>query len=165
MEPVSAATLAQRLGLSRQKVNYHLRALESHGLARVAGEKKHGGITERLLVATARSYVVSPSALGENAPDPQRRGDSLSAQYLIALAARLLQEVGDLWRRAEAEESRLATLALEAEITFASAQDQGSFANELTQSITSLVSKYHTEGGRAYRVVVGSHPIPDEEGQ
>src|SRR6478672_113920 len=63
-EPASAATLAARLGIARQKVNYHLRALEAHGLAKVAGERRWGGLTERLLVATASSYVVSPGALG-----------------------------------------------------------------------------------------------------
>src|SRR5207253_6847855 len=62
--PASAATLAARVGLARQKVNYHLRALEAHGLVRLAQERKWGGLTERLLVATAASYVVSPSALG-----------------------------------------------------------------------------------------------------
>src|SRR4051794_38531601 len=30
--PASAATLATRVGLARQRVNYHLHALEAHGL-------------------------------------------------------------------------------------------------------------------------------------
>jgi DNA-binding transcriptional ArsR family regulator len=64
-EPASAAALAARLGLPRQKVNYHLRTLEAHGLVAIAEERRHGGLTERLLVATAASYVVSPAALGE----------------------------------------------------------------------------------------------------
>src|SRR2546423_8593331 len=61
--PASAATLATRVGLARQKVNYHLRALEAHGLVRLAPERKWGGLTGRTLLATAASYVVSPSAL------------------------------------------------------------------------------------------------------
>src|SRR5690349_9769955 len=69
-EPASAATLAGRLGIARQKINYHLRALEEHGLVRVADKRQWGGLTERLLVATAASYVVSPSALGPVATDP-----------------------------------------------------------------------------------------------
>jgi DNA-binding transcriptional ArsR family regulator len=32
--PCSAASLANLVGLARQKVNYHLRALEAHGLVR-----------------------------------------------------------------------------------------------------------------------------------
>src|SRR5262249_50686473 len=77
----SAATLATRVGLARQKVNYHLHALEEHGLVRLAQERKWGGLTERLLVATAASYVVSPSALGPVAADPDREVDRLSASY------------------------------------------------------------------------------------
>src|SRR5260370_23946085 len=63
-EPASAATLATRVGLARQKVNYHLHALEAHGLVRLAQERQQGGPTRKLLVATAASYVVSPRALG-----------------------------------------------------------------------------------------------------
>src|SRR5690554_1512221 len=69
-EPASAAVLADRVGLSRQKVNYHLRTLEAHGLVRQTGEKHWGGITERQLVAVASAFVVSPTALGPVAPDP-----------------------------------------------------------------------------------------------
>ena len=92
-EPVSAAALAARVGLPRQRVNYHLRALEKHGLVQAAGERKWGGLTERRLVATARSYLISPAALGPLACDPGRTRDRLSASYLIALAARIVREV------------------------------------------------------------------------
>ena len=51
--PASAATLAARVGLARQKVTYHLNALEAHGLVRVVAHRQWGGITERLFVATA----------------------------------------------------------------------------------------------------------------
>ena len=77
-EPASAATLATRLGIARQKVNYHLRALEAHQLVREAEKRQWGGLTERLLVASAASYVVSPKALGPVAVDPDReRGPPL----------------------------------------------------------------------------------------
>src|SRR6476469_7745703 len=77
-KPASAATLAARVGLTRQKVNYHLKALEAHGLVKQTHERKWGGLTERLLVASAASYVVSPSALGEVAADPNKRIATLS---------------------------------------------------------------------------------------
>ena len=93
--PASAATLATRVGMARQKVTYHLNALEAHGLVRLAEQRKWGGLTERLLVATAASYVVSPGALGPVAVDPNREVDRLSASYLIALGARIVREVGD----------------------------------------------------------------------
>ncbi len=163
-EPASAAALAARVGMPRQKVNYHLRALEAHGLVAVAGERRHGGITERLLVATAASYVVSPAALGAGAPEPARVGDRLSAQYVLALAARVVREVGVLARRAAARPgTRLATLALDAEIGFASAADQAAFARELTEAVTRLAAAYHHDGGRPHRLVVAAHPIPEEQ--
>jgi DNA-binding transcriptional ArsR family regulator len=62
--PGSAASLAKRVGIARQKVNYHLGVLEERGLVESAGERRWGGLTERLLVATASSYVVSLAALG-----------------------------------------------------------------------------------------------------
>src|SRR5687768_1124343 len=134
-EPASAATLATRVGLARQKVNYHLRALESHGLVTVAEERKWGGLTERLLVATATSYVVSPSAMGPVAADPARLIDRLSASYLIALGARAVREVSDLSRRAKEAGKGLATLSVDTEVRFRSAAERAAFSKELTDAI------------------------------
>jgi len=163
--PASAATLATRVGLARQKVNYHLRALESHGLVQLAEKRKWGGLTERLLVATAASYVVSPSALGPVAIDPNREVDRLSASYLIALGARIVREVADLVRRAKKAGKRLATLAVDTEVRFRSPADRAAFTAELAAAITKLVSKYHNEsapGGRAHRLMVVAHPLPQQ---
>src|SRR3954471_1052184 len=99
-EPRSATMLAAALGLPRQKVNYHLRTLEEHGLVELVEERPRRGLTERVLQATARGYVVSPAALGRSGADPART-DRLSTRYLIAVAARLVREVGLLARRAE----------------------------------------------------------------
>jgi DNA-binding transcriptional ArsR family regulator len=164
-EPASAATLATRVGLARQKVNYHLNALEAHGLVQRAHERKWGGLTERLLVATATSYVVSPGALGPVTVDPERAIDRLSASYLIALGARVVREVGDLVGRATETGKRLATLGVDTEIRFRSTQDRAAFTSELTEAIAKLVSKYHDEsapGGRAHRLVVVAHPLPQK---
>ena len=164
-EPASAATLASRLGIARQKLNYHMRALEAHQLVREAGKRQWGGLTERLLVASATSYVISPKALGPVALDPGRGGDRLSASYLIALGARIVDEVSDLLRRSRAADKHLATLALDTEIRFRSAADRAAFSNELVDAITTLVARYHDEsapGGRAHRLVLVAHPLPHE---
>src|SRR3954470_9766984 len=163
--PTSAATLATRVGLARQKVNYHLRALETHGLVRLAQERKWGGLTERLLVATAASYLVSPGTLGPVAVDPNREVDRLSASYLIALGARVVREVSDLVRRANQAGKRLATLAIDTEVRFRSPTDRAAFSRELTDAIAKLVAKYHDEsapGGRAHRLIIVAHPLPQK---
>ncbi|HZX00428.1 MAG TPA: helix-turn-helix domain-containing protein [Trueperaceae bacterium] len=162
--PASAATLAGRLGLPRQKVNYHLRALEKAGLVGVAEERRWGGLTERLLVSSARSYVVSPEALGPVAADPSKERDRLAASYLVALGARMVREVGNLWRGARAARKALATLAIDTEVRFATPAARAAFTEELTTKVTDLVSRYHDEsaaGGRVHRIVLVAHPLPE----
>jgi len=164
-EPASAATLAARLGIARQKINYHVRALETQQLVREAETRQWGGIKERLLVASAASYIVSPGALGPAAADPGRSADHLSASYLIALAGRVVREVGDLVRRSRQAEKNLATLAIDTEIRFRSAADRAAFSHELIGAVATLAARYHDEsapGGRAHRLLVMAHPSPYE---
>lgn len=163
VEPASAAALAARLGIPRQKINYHLRSLEEYGLVQVSEERLWGGLRERVMVASAASYMVSPDALGPVAAEPGRSADRLSASYLIALAARIVREVSSLLRGAREARKRLATLAIDTEITFRSAADRAAFTSDLTATVTSLVQRYHdatTPGGRAHRLVIVAHPLP-----
>jgi hypothetical protein len=114
--------------------------------------------------ASAAAYVVSPGALGRAAADPARTADRLSASYLVALAARLVREVGELARRAEQADKRLATLSLDTQVRFRSAADRARFTRELADTVAGLVARYHDEeapGGRAYRVFVAAHPLPN----
>jgi len=168
-EPGSATMLAKKLGLPRQNVNYHLRALEEHGLVELIEERKKGNMTERLLRATALSYVISPAALNGVAPDPSRAPDRLSARWLIAVAATLVRDVGELLAGATKARMRLATFAMDGEIRFASAADRAAFAEDLAVAVTALVTKYHDETaprGRDHRVVVAVHPsLKGDEGE
>ncbi|WP_067800612.1 ArsR/SmtB family transcription factor [Actinomadura formosensis] len=160
-EPMSAAALAARVGLPRQKVNYHLRTLERHGLVELVGERRKGNMTERLMRATAASYVISPLALATLQPDPERHRDALSARWLLAIAARLVRDVGALINGAARAGRPLATYALDGEVRFASAADRAAFIEELTAGVGALVRKYHdgsAAGGRAHRVVIAVHP-------
>ena len=160
-EPGSATTLAGRTGLARQKVNYHLRALEQHGLVELVEERRKGNCTERVMQATAASYVISPTALSAVAPDPGRAPDQRSARWLLAVAGRLVSEVGELIARAGSAGKPVATLGIDSEVRFASAKDRAAFAGELAEAVNGLVAKYHDErstGGREHRFVVALHP-------
>jgi DNA-binding transcriptional ArsR family regulator len=160
-EPGSASSLASQVGLSRQKVNYHLRSLEGHGLVELVEERRRGNCTERVLQATSASYVISPAALAAVAPDPSRAPDQRSARWLLAVAGRLVREVGDLINSAGAAGKPLATLGIDSEVRFASAKDRAAFAAELAGAVNGLVAKYHDEaapGGRPHRFVVALHP-------
>jgi len=165
-EPKSATMLAAMVGLPRQKVNYHLRTLEQHGLVELVEERRKGNVTERMMRATAASYVISPLALAAVQPDPDRVPDRLSARWLLALAARMVRETGVLITGAAKAGKRVATFALDTKIRFGSAADRAAFAEELTNAVAALVAKYHDEtadGGREHRVIVAVHPSVKQE--
>jgi DNA-binding transcriptional ArsR family regulator len=160
-EPGSAASVAEAAGLTRQQANYHLRALERHGLVELVEERRKGNCTERVLQATAQSYVISPAAFAEVAPDPDRAPDQASARWLLALAARIVREIGELIPRATKAGKPLATFAIDSEVRFASAADRAAFARELADRTAELVAKYHDQAapaGREHRLLVALHP-------
>lgn len=159
--PHSAASLARKLGMPRQKVNYHLRQLEREGFLECVEERRVGNCTERLVRATARSFVISPEALGTLGTTPDVAKDRLSAGYLMSVAARTLREVACLEARAKHEGKRLATFSIDADVRFPTAAARAEFAQALAEEVARLASKYHDEdapNGRTFRVVASIHP-------
>lgn len=163
--PGSATTLAAITGVARQKVNYHLRALETCGLVELVEERRKGGFTERVVRATALSYVISPSAASVVAPDTDRTRDERSGQWMVALGARLVRDVGTLLDRARAAEQPLATFALDSEVTFASAADRAAYLRDLSAALETLGHRYAStdQTGRRHRVVLALHPSITKE--
>ena len=164
-EPGSSSSVAAMLGEPRQKVNHHVRALEAHGLVRFVEERPRRGLAERVMVATATSYVIDPASLGQNAPASERI-DRMSAQYQVAVAGRTITEVGALLRRTDNAGKSVATLTIDTEVRFASPAARADFTSELAGAITELVAKYHDEqapDGRRHRVIVAAHPHPEPD--
>ena len=161
LEPDSAAGLARRLKLPRQAITYHVRQLEADGLVSLVEERRQRNCVERVVQATARAYVISPGALGALAVDPEQVGDSFSPTYLIAVAAQMIRDVTALQHLADEADKRLATLAIQTEVRFASAADQHAFAYELADTLGQLVTKYHREDspeGPEFSFTVTGHP-------
>jgi len=161
-EPASASMLARLLGLPRQQVNYHLRELEKHGAVEFVEERRKGNCVERLMRASAKSFLISPEALGTMGPEPEAVRDRFSIAYLVATAARTIRELAVLTLGARQAGKRLATLTLETEIRFRSAVERNQFAEELAGALAALTAKYHDEhaaGGRPFRVLAASYPL------
>ena len=95
-EPDSATGLARKLGIPRQKINYHLRQLERAGLVELEEERQRRGCLERRVRVTARAFVISPQFLEGLAADPDSIQDRFSSAYLVASAARVVSEVASL---------------------------------------------------------------------
>lgn len=165
-EPDTAAGLARRLDMPRQLVNYHLRQLEAQDLVELVEERRQGTRTERLLRARAHSYVIAPEALGALAADPERLSDRFSASYLIAVAARVMRQVGAALRKAESQKKRVATLTMLTQVRFRSARDRNAFAEEIASEVSRIVAKYHddkAQGGRRFELALGVYPVSDNE--
>ncbi len=162
--PDSAAGLARKLGLPRQRINYHLRELEREGLVELVDERRKGNCVERIVRATARSFVISPEVLGALGATGDAPRDRFSASYLMSAAARTLRDVAALDSRARQEGKRLATFTLDVDVRFANAGARAAFAEELASAVATLAAKHHDErahGGRTFRLLTTIHPAVD----
>ena len=160
-EPDSASSLARRLHIPRQKVNYHVRELEREGFLEKVGERRKGNCVERIVRATANAYLIDPALLGALGIDPANVQDRFSSAYLVAIAAKAIRELAVLRPRAEKAGKRLATLTLQTELRFASAADRNAFAEELAKAVGYLSAKYNNEigeGGRRFQFFVAGYP-------
>ncbi len=163
--PDSASGLGRRLGETRQRLNYHLRALADAGLVRLREERRKGNCYERVLEPVARRFVLDPVVLGDLGADPVDVGDRLSASYLVALAARTIREVAAVLARVTSPRARVATLSVEAEVRLAHPDSFQSMARELSEAMTRVVAKYHDEGAgaeRSFRLAAVVYPRPVE---
>lgn len=161
-EPDSASGLARRLGLPRQKINYHLRELERAGFVELHEEIQRRGCVERMVRVTARAYTISHDFLKGLAVNPDSIRDRFSSAYLIAAAGRMVRDVAVLRERAASVEQHLATLAIETEVSFVSPAGFNAFAEELAADIARLAVRYnqeHSRASRKFRVVIGAHPV------
>jgi DNA-binding transcriptional ArsR family regulator len=162
-EPSSAAALARRLGLPRQRVNYHLRELEKAGFLELVEERRKGNCLERVVRAKAKSYLISPQALGRLGPASDEPQDGFSASYLMTLASKAIREVASLRDQPRTAGTRLATISLETRVRFKDAASRNAFAEELATALGRLVAKYHHEadgGGRLFQFLLAGYPTP-----
>jgi biotin operon repressor len=160
-EPDSASGLASKLGVPRQRVNYHVQLLEKQGFLELAEERRKGNCTERLLRRTAKTYLISPAVLGRLGENREQARDRFSAAYLISVAARAIRDLAVLGWRSQRAKKRLATLTLETEVRFASTSDRTAFAEELANTLARLSAKYHNQradGGRVFRFFICAYP-------
>jgi DNA-binding transcriptional ArsR family regulator len=160
-EPTSAAGLARKLGQPRQRLTYHLRALESAGLIECVSRRRKGNCVERLMRVTARAFVISPEASGSLGASAPAAPDRLSAAAQLQAAARTIEEVAALDARAAKDGKRLAALTLDTAIRFANATARREFTDELTEAIKRIAARYHDDqapAGRTFRLVVCAHP-------
>jgi DNA-binding transcriptional ArsR family regulator len=158
--PASATMVAEEMGLARQRVNYHLRALEAAGLLTLVEERQRRGCVERILVARARAFVVDPAVVsGAPKPTAATRQDRFASAHLIAAASDIVRTVTRMQASAAEQQTRLLTFTLDTEVAFATPADFERFSSQLAAQVARLAATFNQPaGGRRYRIVLGGHP-------
>ncbi|MGL5809054.1 MAG: ArsR/SmtB family transcription factor [Nocardioides sp.] len=154
-EPASATGLAAALEMSRQRVNYHLRALAEAELIELVEERPRRGFVERIYRARPGGLVVDPAVIG-GAWD--RITDRYAVEHLVATAAGVVGDVGRMHAAATASGKRLMTVTIETEVRFASPQAVRAYTDELAGHLERLAAEYDTPRGRRHRLVAFAHP-------
>jgi DNA-binding transcriptional ArsR family regulator len=161
-EPASATQLAAVLDLPRQRVNYHLRALENAGLLELVEERPRRGCVERILRTRPGAFVVDPAVMGTEFTQIH---DQYAAEHLVGVAAATVRDVARMQARAADEGKRLLTFTIEAEVRFAHPGDVHPFTDALADAVRQVVARFDRSDGQPYRMVVGGHPSPRETPQ
>jgi DNA-binding transcriptional ArsR family regulator len=167
-EPDSAANVARRLHLPRQRISYHVRALKDADLLREVGERRKGNLVEKLVQSTGRYYLIAPQALGELGANLDAAQDRFSSAYLVGMVSEAVRDVCTQRQRADRTGKKLATLSLETEVHFMDPAAQNAFAEELATCMTRLTKKYDHKrglGGRSFRFMLAGYPALPREAE
>jgi DNA-binding transcriptional ArsR family regulator len=170
-QPASATQLASELAMGRQRVNYHLRALEQAKLVDLVEERQRRGCVERILMARAQAFIVDPGVMTAKTGSGSRATtaglavspavqDKFSAEHLIDTAADTVRDVTRMRAQSEKQGTRLLTFTMQTDVSFAEPGDLERFTTAVAEFVAREAAKFHTPGGRRYRVVIGGHPSP-----
>ena len=91
-------------------------------------------------------------------PDAIEAQDRHAADHLISTASSIVRDVARMRQDAAAEGSRLLTLTVEADVSFATPADFDAFTEEVSAAVTVLARKYAAPTGRRYRLTAAAHP-------
>lgn len=167
--PISATEIAGKLGLPRQRVNYHVRKLARARFLEPAERRLRRNMVEQRYVATAQSYVIAPELLGALAPHATAVTDGASAAALFSIASRAQSDMTRVMAEAGTEYRRVSTMSLTADIRFETAEQRSAFAAALESAVADVIARHSApftapDGapgpGRPYRLFLGCHPIP-----
>lgn len=162
--PDSATGLAERLGDTRQRINYHLNALAEAGLVELAEERARRGFTEKVYRPVGRRFALDPGLLGplDAGRSVSAEGDRWAAGYAIALASRTTREVAGLIDKAGRQERRLAVGSMDTTVRLASPRAMEAFIDEVARAVVEIAARHDEPGpgARPFRLTACCHPAP-----
>lgn len=130
--PDSATGLARRLGMTRQRVNYHIRTLEEAGLVELAETRRRRGLTEKVMRRTTDVVLVDPAAFDTSG---LARTDVIGLTGVVSMATDLIRQAVTVAARAGRDGKGVAAATLDTEIRVASPAEFRSLLDELAAVI------------------------------
>jgi DNA-binding transcriptional ArsR family regulator len=162
-EPNSASGVARDIAETRQKTNYHVKALLDAGLLEPAGERRRGNFVEQLYRSVAPTFLVAPALTWSG----DRRTDALRKQVplenLVRVGERLQRDAAALLDRAAFDGEEIPAAGVEAEVRFADESTRAAFLEEYLAAIKPLLQQYGRRRGDAYRVVLAAYPDREDD--
>jgi DNA-binding transcriptional ArsR family regulator len=151
-DPASATQIARNLDTTRQRVNYHLKALEGAGLVELHEERQRRGLTERVMRTSAEVLLVDPSAF-----DTGRltRRDVAGVGAVVSVATDLIRQAAVISTRAGERDERVAAASLDTHIRVKSPWALQSMLDEI-----GAVIARHDSGDSGLRVRVATSVLP-----
>lgn len=164
--PKTCPELAKELGMTTQRVNYHMNVLKETGLVHLVEERRKRGTIEGVYRAAAKSFWLSPRLLSKQG-DRERTKDQASLAYLLQLAEDLQVDIGHMIEREETGSTP--SLGVHAQIQLRGDSDRARFLAEIKEIFSHLAQKYGgpSEGadndGECYRLMLACYsPVKDE---
>jgi len=165
--PRTCPELADYFGESAQKVYYHVKALETARLVEKVEEKRVRGAVEGYYQASARSYWLAPTLVGQIGTPTQAR-DQMSLRVLLGLAEEVIADTGKLGS-ASALGTDVPSLSLSAHIHLPDARRRAEFLTEVQAVFQQLAIKYGLPENKdpvitdeqGFRLVLLCYPKPD----
>jgi DNA-binding transcriptional ArsR family regulator len=157
-EPNSASGVARAISETRQKTNYHVKALLDAGLLKSVGERRRGNFVEQLYQSVAPTFLVAPAiAWSDDRRDAALRAQ-LPLEHLVRVGERLQRDAIGLLDRAAFDGDDIAAAAVEAEVRFADETARAAFLEEYLAAVEPLLKKYGRRRGDRYRVALAVYP-------
>jgi len=161
--PDSASGVARALGETRQKTNYHVKALLDAGLLEPAGERRARNFVEQLYQSVAPTFVVAPELAWSGDRQTAALRAQLPLEHLVRVGARLQRDAIGLLDRAAFDGEEIPAAAVETEVRFADEATRAAFLDEYLAAIKPLLKKYGNRRGDAYRVALVVYPDREEQ--
>jgi DNA-binding transcriptional ArsR family regulator len=152
-EPRSCTQVGVALGLTPQRVYYHVNRLVDADLARQVSERRVRGIHEGIYQAAAQSYWLSPKLVGTIGR--RRAQDDLSLRYLLNVVEDVQADLAAF----EGGTGNLPTLGVSGEVHLRPGQRQV-FLDDLRSTLQALFARHGGGGsdGETFRLAVACYP-------